>query len=214
MATPSAEGTAEHWAAVWATGAPHSWDQTDPAPSLALLTAAGLAPADAVIDVGAGDSRLVDTLLACGIHDVTVLDICESALTVTRARLGEQARAVTFVATDLLTWHPPRRYDTWHDRAVFHFLTDPADRDRYRTVLRQATHPGSRIVIGTFAPDAPDHCSGLPVARYTPDQLANELGSGFHPIAHRRHRHHTPSGSTQPFTWITARRTDIPTGQR
>jgi hypothetical protein len=112
---------------------------------------------------------------------------------------------VRCVRADLLEWRPDRRYDLWHDRAVFHFLVDPADRDRYLRTLREAVGPGRGIVIGTFAADGPEMCSGLPVERYSTDDLVEELGEAFELVATRREEHVTPRGAVQPFTWIAGR---------
>ncbi|MEV0273660.1 class I SAM-dependent methyltransferase [Hamadaea sp. NPDC050747] len=199
--------TAQHWRRTYDTKGVDevSWYQTDPAVSLRLLTAAGLSPASRVLDVGGGASVLADRLLDAGIGDVTVLDIADSALSAARTRLGERAGAVTWLVRDVLAWNPEPRYDLWHDRAVFHFLTDPADRDRYRRVLAAGLAPGGHVVIGTFAADGPQSCSGLPVARYDADQLAAQF-PGFEPIESAREEHHTPWDSVQPFTWLVLRR--------
>ncbi|NUO61296.1 MAG: class I SAM-dependent methyltransferase [Hamadaea sp.] len=199
--------TAQHWQRTYDTKGVDevSWYQTDPAVSLRLLTAAGLTPASRVLDVGGGASVLADRLLDAGIGDVTVLDIADSALSAARTRLGERAGAVTWLVRDVLAWNPEPRYDLWHDRAVFHFLTDPADRDRYRRVLAAGLAPGGHVVIGTFAADGPQSCSGLPVARYDADQLAAQF-PGFEPIESAREEHHTPWDSVQPFTWLVLRR--------
>ncbi|OHV31821.1 MULTISPECIES: class I SAM-dependent methyltransferase [Pseudofrankia] len=179
-----------------------SWYQHEPASSLALVEATGVGPRDAVIDVGAGASVLVDRLLDAGHTDVTVLDVAADALAVTRSRLGPRAADVHWLTVDLLEWRPQRRYQLWHDRAVFHFLTDPADRDRYRAVLRQALAPGGHAIIGTFAADGPTACSGLPTARYSTDELAAQFPD-LHVVRTSREQHHTPNGRTQPFTWLT-----------
>jgi SAM-dependent methyltransferase len=183
-----------------------SWFQREPVMSLALLEAARLQPGSAVVDVGGGASTLADHLLTRGVTDVTVLDIAEAALQASLARLGDGARTVTWLAQDLLSWTPTRRYDLWHDRAVYHFLTDPADRDEYQAVLDAALSPGGHVVIGTFAEDGPQSCSGLPVARYGPRTLAQQF-HGYAVITADREEHHTPTGSIQPFTWLLLRRT-------
>jgi SAM-dependent methyltransferase len=200
-------GTGEvesHWQGVYAGRAVTevSWFEAGADQSLALIDEAGLAAADPVLDVGAGASVLVDQLVKAGYQDVTVLDIAGSALAASRARLGqERAARVDWVVADLLSWRPPRRYRLWHDRAVFHFLTDAAERERYRRVLRQALAPGGRVVIGTFAEDGPTRCSGLPTARYSAGELAAQF-PGFAAIRTAREEHHTPGGAVQPFTWV------------
>lgn len=182
-----------------------SWYQTDAAISAELISAAGDArgagPVRSVVDVGGGASVLVDELLDTGVEDVTVLDLSAQALDVARQRLGSRAGAVRWHNQDVRYWRPARRFDVWHDRAVFHFLTEPADRDAYRSVLRDALEPRGHVVIGTFAADGPTHCSGLPVARYGPAELAAQF-PGMRTVEDRRVEHVTPSGAIQPFTWL------------
>jgi SAM-dependent methyltransferase len=183
-----------------------SWFEPEPACSLELLDLADVADTDSIIDIGAGASRLVDALVARGFADVTVLDVSDAGLAQARRRLGGSAVQVQWVVADLLSWRPARRYRVWHDRAVFHFLTDPVDRVRYRDVLDQALMPDGRIVIGTFAADGPEHCSGLPTVRYSPQELTAALGPNVEPLAQRRELHRTPSGGVQPFAWLALRR--------
>lgn len=180
-----------------------SWFQTEPQPSLDLITSLAPSGQSAVIDVGGGTSPLAAHLIEAGFTDVTVLDVSQQALEIAKRASGGDV--VTWIRADLLSWRPRRRYQIWHDRAVFHFLTDPADRSSYLATLRQALSPGGMVVMGTFAPDGPTHCSGLPVARYAAAGLAAELGDGFTLAATRTDRHHTPGGAEQPFTWIVAR---------
>jgi len=200
----------DHWETVYhdrgATGV--SWYQAEPRTSLDLIDGLGADPATPVLDAGGGASPLAAHLVARGFGDVTVVDLAESALATARRGLGAGADAVTWIAADLLTWRPPRRYGLWHDRAVFHFLTDPADRAAYLATLRAALAPGGAVVIGTFAAGGPTHCSGLPVARYTPDELAAVLTAAgdLTVTGHDTERHRTPAGVRQPFTWVTARR--------
>ncbi|MDZ7677336.1 MAG: class I SAM-dependent methyltransferase [Acidimicrobiales bacterium] len=181
-----------------------SWYEPEPTTSLELLDQVGVTDADSVIDVGGGASRLVDALAARGHTDLTVLDVSQAALDLARQRLGDDA-PVTWVHADLLTWTPERTWAVWHDRAVFHFLTDPADRATYRNLLQRSITPGGLVVVGTFAADGPEWCSGLPVERYDPDHLASELGDQLRLVAATRTEHHTPSGATQPFTWVALR---------
>ena len=159
-----------------------------------------------MLDAGGGASSLVDALLERGHRDVTVLDLAPAALAVARRRLGGAADRVAWVAADLLAGDPPRRFDVWHDRAVFHFLVDPGDRGRYVAVLRAALAPGGLALVATFAPDGPPRCSGLPVRRYDAEGLLAALGGGFSREATRREEHVTPGGTVQPFTWLAARR--------
>jgi hypothetical protein len=162
------------------------------------------------VDVGAGASRLVDHLLDAGFAPITALDISAEGLAVSRARLGDWAAAVDFVVGDVTAWQPPRRHVLWHDRAVFHFLTDPAARAAYARVLDAATAAGSTAIIATFADDGPQTCSGLPVQRYAPNALAAELDIHlpglFAPVEHRRHTHVTPAGRAQRFQFSVFRK--------
>ena len=181
-----------------------SWFQTEPAVSLQLIEAAGVAHDAAIIDVGGGASVLVDHLVGRGYNDVSVLDVSAVALGEAQARLGAGA-PVTWLHEDLLSFKPSRRYDLWHDRGVLHFLVAQSDRDKYRQLLMSSLAPGGHVVIGTFAEDGPQECSGLPVARYSGQALAEILGDSFLPTETLRESHKTPSGATQPFTWVTAR---------
>lgn len=200
------EGRARHWDGTYrdrgATGV--SWYQSDPAVSLELIAALGLERDAPIVDVGGGASVLTDRLLASGFSDLTVLDVSQVALDNSRGRLPAEA-PVERLCQDVLGWNPSRRFGLWHDRAVFHFLTDDDDRDRYRVVLREALLPGGAVIIATFAPDGPTHCSGLPVCRYGPADLAAVLGDGFEVEATLREEHTTPTGAVQPFTWLAAR---------
>ena len=178
-----------------------SWFEAEPTLSLELLDLAGVTAAASVIDVGGGASRLAGALVARGHADVTVLDLSTEALARARAGLSHPD-TVHWVVADLLTWSPTFRYDVWHDRAVFHFLVDPRDRAAYRAVMRRALAPGGTIVVATFAEDGPTMCSGLPVRRYSADELLDELGPGLTPAATGRHDHMTPAGSVQHFAWV------------
>lgn len=182
-----------------------SWFQQHPGTSLALL-ATGMDRNTAVIDIGAGASRLVDALLFEGFQDVSVLDISAAGLARARARLGKQAGNVEWHVADITSWQPARTYGAWHDRAVFHFLVSVEDRNAYRHALLKGTHPGSRVVIGTFAEDGPGKCSGLPVQRYTADALAAELGAAFRLARTMHETHQTPGGGTQNFRFCVFER--------
>jgi SAM-dependent methyltransferase len=196
-----------HWEHVYESNDPESvsWYQPEPVVSLDLVDVLDLSLKSRVIDIGGGASVLVDRLLAKRFTDLTVLDISDAVLQATRERVGNDAR-VAWIAADLLSWEPTRNYDLWHDRAVFHFLSR-VEVERYREVLRQALAPSGSVIIGTFAPDGPEWCSGLPVTRYSADELGAVLGSEFEVVEHRREVHLTPAGTVQPFTWIAARRT-------
>jgi len=201
MPTP---GRQTHWQTVYTTKSDTevSWYEATPELSLALLAEAGLTPTMSVIDIGGGASRLVDVLVASGQAHVTILDLSAAALETAKARLSDTAR-VAWVVSDVTTWRPARQYDLWHDRAAFHFLTAPADQQLYVGVLREALKDGGKAVIGTFAPDGPEKCSGLPVERYDAKSLQAVLGSAFRLVATRRHEHTTPWGSVQKFQFST-----------
>ncbi len=184
-----------------------SWFQESPQLSLELIRELGVPANVPVVDIGAGASTVVDSLIVLGYRDVTVLDVSSTALASARDRVGP-TQAVTWLEEDLLTWCPAQKYMLWHDRAVFHFFVDTADRTAYLDTLRNATAPGAAIIIATFAPEGPKSCSGLPVARYSASELFAILGDGFEPVIHRQELHTTPSGGTQPFTWVAARRRD------
>jgi SAM-dependent methyltransferase len=190
-----------HWQNVYATKDEKevSWYQDNPVLSLDLIAASGVARDAAIIDVGGGASRLVDALLDRGFQAITILDLSAKALEATKQRLGRRAKGVNWVVADITTWEPTRRYDLWHDRAAFHFLTEAADRDAYVARLKQAVRSGGHLIIATFALDGPEKCSGLPVVRYDPQALARTLGPGFELVESRRHDHLTPGGNTQRF---------------
>jgi trans-aconitate methyltransferase len=196
------QGAASDWDGAYARGeATRSWFEQEPGMSLRMLGSAGVCAADAVIDVGGGASPLAQGLLDRGFSDVTVLDVPETGMQYARRRLGPRAGQVQWLAADVLTWQPGRRYRAWHDRAVFHFQATPGQRRDYLHALSAATAPGAVAVFGCFAPDGPEQCSGLPVARYSPAQLAAELGSQWRLISQNRQEHVTPAGLVQPFTW-------------
>ncbi|GAA3948010.1 class I SAM-dependent methyltransferase [Actinomadura viridis] len=204
----------DHWDTVYSDRGERrvSWYQADPRLSVELIEeAAGEGRDGAVIDVGGGASLLASRLVDEGFRDVTVLDVSEVALETARRAASRRpgGERITWVHADLLSWRPPRRYAIWHDRAVFHFLTERADRAAYLAVLRAALVPRGAIVLAAFAPEGPGHCSGLPVARYDAGGLAAELTGAFGDdvtlTARRTERHVTPAGAVQPFTWISAR---------
>jgi SAM-dependent methyltransferase len=195
-----------HWDSLYEarTADSLSWYQAVPQVSLELIQALGISNDAAVIDIGGGTSFLADRLVEAGFSDVTVLDISASALEAGRRRLPGDA-PVHRLRQDLLAWRPARRYDLWHDRAVFHFLVVDEDRARYLQALSSAVRPGGAVVLATFARDAPERCSGLPVARYSTNDLIAALGNAFECLETRREEHTTPRGLLQPFTWIAGR---------
>jgi len=197
---------ARHWDHAYAQGAStRSWFQPEPTMSVRMLEAAGVSAGDSVLDVGGGAAPLAGALLARGFSDVTVLDISVAGLQSAQRVLGPDATRVRWVVADVLAWRPERRYQVWHDRAVFHFLTGSNDRRLYLDTLNAAAATGAVVVVGCFAPDGPEYCSGLPVARYGPRQLAAQLGGSWALVAHSREEHITPAGAAQPFTWAAFR---------
>lgn len=197
-----------HWQNVYATKGETevSWFQDRPAISLEMIRAAGPDRAAAIIDIGGGASRLVDALLQGGYRNLTVLDLSANALDVAKKRIGAAASRVDWIVADATTWRPAKTWDVWHDRAAFHFLTDPHDRAAYVERLRSAVAPGGHVIIATFAPDGPEKCSGLPVQRHDSASLSAELGREFELVEMRSETHHTPWHSTQAFQFSRFRR--------
>lgn len=200
--------TTEHWNNVYTkkSEAELSWHQDDPSIALDLMHKAGLTATAAVIDIGAGTSRLTERLLELGLSDLSALDLLESALAAARARLGQREKFVKWIVADITRWEPTQTYDIWHDRAVFHFLVEPKDRIAYLQRLSRSVAPGGHAIIATFASDGPEKCSGLPVARYTPASLVATLGADFTLLTHQFYLHHTPWGSPQSFQYSLLRR--------
>lgn len=193
----------QHWNEVYATKAADtvSWFQPSADMSALMIADSGADKDAAIIDIGSGASVLIDQLLDAGFSDVTVLDISERALAVSKERLGTRAAMAHWIISDVLSWTPARVYDVWHDRAVFHFLTDEHERAAYRATLLKGLRPEGTLILGTFAEDGPERCSGLPVRRWSAAPLAFELGPQFRLIDSLRENHRTPAGAVQPFTW-------------
>jgi SAM-dependent methyltransferase len=197
-----------HWESVYTSKGENevSWFQESPAPSSDLIVQAGATHASAIIDIGGGASRLVDYLVEQGFEDVTVLDLSAAALEAARRRLEGRADRVHWIVADATAWEPVKAYDIWHDRAAFHFLTDESDRAAYIARLTKGVREGGHAIIGTFALDGPEKCSGLPVARYDSASLGQALGAKFQLVDTRRHEHATPWGSRQMFQFSVFRR--------
>jgi SAM-dependent methyltransferase len=204
---PTPDRTA-HWQAVYTSKGEDevSWFQENPSTSLRLITDAKASSYSAIIDVGGGASRLADALIARGFRSLAVLDISAAALDAAKARLGPGSADVDWIVADITTWQPARTYDIWHDRAAFHFLTTAADRDAYVDRLKSATAPGGQVIIGTFALDGPEKCSGLSVQRYDAKRLADVLGSSFELADNFAEAHRTPWGAIQHFQFSRFRR--------
>jgi 2-polyprenyl-3-methyl-5-hydroxy-6-metoxy-1,4-benzoquinol methylase len=197
-----------HWENVYATKDENavSWFQETPDISLDLVRATGVSASASIIDIGGGASRLADALLDKGFKTITVLDLSEKALAKSKARLGTKGAHVRWIVADITTWEPSQAYDVWHDRAALHFLTDPKDRAAYAERVSSAVRPGGHVIIGTFAPDGPERCSGLPVFRHDANSLSDILGTSFELVESRNHAHQTPMGTIQRFQFSRFRR--------
>ena len=192
----------QHWENIHATKAPGqvSWYAPHLEVSLQLIDRVALSRTASILDIGSGQSTLVDDLLARGYSRLTLLDISQAALDATRQRLGETAPAVRFLATDITTASlPPAHFHLWHDRAVFHFLTAPEERAAYIQQLTRSLKPGGHAILATFGPQGPTRCSGLDTVRYDAVTLHRQLGPGFRLLQSSTHLHPTPSGATQQF---------------
>lgn len=200
-----------HWDGVYSSKDVQtvSWHEEVPTTSLRLIGP----PRSKFVDIGAGASRLADHLVGAGWEHLTLLDVSTTGLNLTRRRLGQNAARVDFVVSDALSWQPPASYNVWHDRAVLHFLTDPADRAAYVALAAHTLVPGGRLVVGGFAPDGPIHCSGLPTARRSPEDLASEFADHFTLGHSELEIHTTPSEAEQSFAWVVLTRRGDPTGQ-
>jgi SAM-dependent methyltransferase len=197
-----------HWENVYQTKGERdvSWFQESPEISLDLIRATGAKVDSSIIDIGGGASRLVDALVDEGFAAITVLDLSEKALATAKARLGARSASVKWIAADVTAWEPAQSYDVWHDRAAFHFLTEPKDRTAYVERVLRAVRPGGQVIIGTFAPDGPERCSGLPVVRHDAESLGKILGPACELIESRNHAHQTPMGGIQRFQFSRFRR--------
>ena len=198
----------DHWEQVYSSKPSDrlGWYKPRLQTSLEWITALGLDRGASIIDVGGGASTLIDDLLDAGYSAITVLDIAEPALDILKARLGDKGAGVTWLCGDITGIDlPENAFELWHDRAVFHFLTDVADRERYRQNLCRALRPGGHLVIGTFAPEAPPKCSGLPVQRYDVDLLCETLGEEFELQQHQKEMHVTPGGVEQMYLYCAFR---------
>ncbi|MGH9218760.1 MAG: class I SAM-dependent methyltransferase [Vicinamibacterales bacterium] len=193
----------DHWNSIYNTKTDEevSWFEPLPAVSLRLLAASGLNDDSCVIDVGGGNSRLVDFLVQRGLDCIAVLDVSGLAIESAKARIGAAAPALTWIEADIAGDWSLKPMDIWHDRAVFHFLTEPDQRARYRDRLISILKPGGAAIVATFAADGPERCSGLPVVRYSPESLAQELGRGLDLVESVHSPHHTPWGTTQWFQY-------------
>lgn len=184
-----------------------SWYQEHSLQSLQFIASTGMDKSGHIIDVGGGSSALVGDLLNNGYQHITVLDISAAALEVAQQRLGARANNVTWLEADILqTKLNQHEYDLWHDRAVFHFLTESEDRRRYVNVVKEAVKPNGHVIVATFASDGPERCSGLPVTRYEPESLHDEFGNDFTLLDSIHETHHTPFGTGQKFIYCYCRK--------
>ncbi|MFU7529184.1 class I SAM-dependent methyltransferase [Qipengyuania sp. ASV99] len=198
----------KHWQTVYETKPTDqvSWYQPLPSPSLDALARLQATPNRSLIDIGGGASSLAAELLRAGWSDLAVLDISDAALSHARAALGADAGNVDWICANITAWHPKRTFDIWHDRAVFHFLTEHAERAVYKSALLDGLAQGGLMLIATFAKDGPEKCSGLPVRQYGADDLTQEFGASLSLIESWRETHLTPSGAAQAFTWCAFRK--------
>lgn len=205
MANSDAAG---HWQGVYAQREPArlSWFEPAPETSLAWIARANLSADAAILDAGGGASKLAGELVRRGYTDVTVADISASAIERAKAELGDVGERIAWLQADLRGHDFDRRYDLWHDRALFHFMVDEADRDGYLAALRSALRPGGHLILATFGPEGPTECSGLPVQRYSAEQLSALLADDFQPLGSEFVDHHTPSGAKQQFVYSHFRR--------
>jgi SAM-dependent methyltransferase len=197
-----------HWDAVYRDADPGrvSWYQASPVRSLEWIRLSGIGLDEPLIDVGAGNSRLVDTLSAAGYGDLTVLDVSAEALRAGRERLGPPGDTVDWRVADITRFEPTRRYALWHDRAVLHFLVDPVVARAYADVLARAVRPGGFAIIATFAVGGPRRCSGLDTLQYDADRIRSLTGERFELLRESPEIHRTPGGSEQLFAWFLLRR--------
>ncbi|MBU6461020.1 MAG: class I SAM-dependent methyltransferase [Proteobacteria bacterium] len=202
----------EHWEQVYRHKLPDevSWFQKHADLSVHMIRHTGLGEDAAILDVGGGTSVLADDLLALNYTNLTVLDLSSHAIKAARLRMGEQASKIHWIEADITqVAFPAHQFDIWHDRAVFHFLTHPADRQRYIGQVMHALRPGGYVIMATFAEDGPEQCSGLPVMRYQPESLHTEFGFSFELIGHQRETHHTPLGQIQQFIYCYCKKTSL-----
>ena len=197
-----------HWETIYRTKAPDavSWYRPHLEISLGLIERAAASRSAAIIDVGGGESTLVDDLVRRGFHDLTVLDISPTALDATKKRVGQSGERVRWIAADVTRVSlPSHSFDVWHDRAVFHFLTVEEDRAAYVRNVLHAMQPGGFVIVSTFGPEGPTRCSGLQVVRYDAEALHEQFGSGFRLVESSNELHYTPWGATQQFLYCYCR---------
>ena len=197
-----------HWETIYRSKAPDSvsWYRRHLEVSLGLIERAAGSRSAAIIDVGGGESTLVDDLIERGFDNITVLDISPTALDATKKRLGQDGERVRWLAADITRVPLPRHsFEVWHDRAVFHFLTDAEERASYVRNVLDSMRPGGHVIVSTFGPEGPTRCSGLDVIRYDSETLHTEFGASFRLIESSKEIHHTPWGAAQQFLYCYCR---------
>ena len=196
----------KHWETVYETKSPDevSWTQEIPKTSLAIIDSFGLDQSAKIIDIGGGDSKLVDHLLNQGFTNITVLDISEKALEKAKLRLGEKAKMITWIVSDILEFEPADTYNVWHDRAAFHFLTTEKEIEKYQSIVEKAA--SEFLVIGTFSENGPLKCSGLEISQYSEEKLSETFKNNFDKIDAVLEDHQTPFGTTQNFLFCSFRK--------
>ncbi|MCK4709732.1 MAG: class I SAM-dependent methyltransferase [Gammaproteobacteria bacterium] len=205
-----------HWESIYRdkSSADVSWYQLKPGLSLELIHKSQVAHDEPVMDVGGGASKLVDHLVDEGYSKLAVLDISATALATTRQRLGKKALQVEWFEQDLVTFNPEHSFSLWHDRAVFHFLTNKADREKYIKVLRRALSKNAQFIIAAFAIGGPEKCSGLDIVQYDAEKLQAELGDDFELLEQKSEVHMTPSNKKQEFTYFRFKKRQESVGLR
>ena len=202
-------GSKKHWESVYTSKADSevSWFQEHAQLSLKFILDANIPTEASIIDVGGGASTLVDDLLENGYEHITILDLSEAALDTAKTRIGAHAADLQWIGDDILTVElPTNAYDVWHDRAVFHFLTTEDERHAYVQKVLQTVKPGGLVIVATFAEDGPTQSSGLPVMRYSANDLHSEFGEPFELLGHEKESHHTPAGNEQKFVYCFCRK--------
>ena len=197
----------QHWEEVYKTKTPQevSWTQEMPTTSLRLIQEANISKNEAIIDIGGGDSKLVDFLIQEGYTNITVVDISGNALEKAKIRLADKANHVEWIESDINTFVPKKQYALWHDRAVFHFLTNKEEIKRYNELVTQ--HTQKQFIIGTFSNNGPLKCSGLDIKQYTSKELEELFNHSFELVTSFNEDHKTPFNTIQNFTFASFKRT-------
>ena len=198
----------KHWGNVYQDKSPLevSWYQKEPKLSLELIRFSNVASNDAIIDVGGGTSVLVDYLSKECFTSLTVLDISENAIAIAKKRLGGKAKSIEWIVSDIIKFDTSQKFSLWHDRALFHFLTNPSDRKKYVKALINAIRPEGHLIIATFAIGGPEKCSGLEIVQYDSEKMSAELGDNFVLVEERKEIHITPANKEQEFIFFLFRR--------